>query len=333
MKRVRTLTLCLIAAFALTAIAATIASAEKLPAWGKCEVAEKHEGKYADAGCTEPTKKVFGKPAGGYEWYPLAETSKLPYGEDSKLNYTNSAFEEDGILQPVSEITIAFADGHKITCGALEPETKIILTGAHATTIAPYLRFRGCHDDSSGGECHTLDARSTGEITASVVAWENGKEKSFGKKYEEEEEETFGPSWNGTMTFIEGKRTSNPVVGMVYTTQEKEQPFLQQLVCEGSEDIHAAKVGGHKRGEELVMPIEPVNVMSPSFTARFSQSGGVGQPASLEGKAVKPVEALVNAERWETVGFETTMLFPTELYIGAANRDRQREELELKATP
>jgi hypothetical protein len=159
----------------------------------------------------------------------------------------------------------------------------------------------------------------------STSANENGREKANG-------EPEYGPSWNGAMTFIERRKTSSPAVGMVYTTQEKEQPFLQQLVCEDSEDIHAVKVGGHKRGEELVMPIEPVNEMSPSFTARFSQSGGVGQPASLEGKAVKPVEALVNAERWETVGFETTMLFPTEVYDNSAHNNN-RKEFELKATP
>jgi hypothetical protein len=325
-KRVRTLGICLIAAFAITAIAATSASAEKLPAWGQCEVAENHEGRYGDAGCTQPTRKVFGKYNGGYEWYPLAETSKLPYADDSVLRYTNQAFEQHGLVQPVSETTITFADGDRITCEALHPETKIVLTGAHGTAIAPDLAFRGCHDDSSGGECRTLDGRSTGEITASVVAFVNGVEKANG-----EEEE--GPSWNGTMTFIEGKKTSNPVVGMVYKTQEKGQPFLQQLVCEDSEDIHAVHVGGHKNGEQIVMPIEPVNQMSPSFTAKFSQSGGAEQPASLEGKPVKPLEAEVNAERWETVGFETTMLFPTELYVGPVNHNNQPEELELKATP
>ena len=45
MKNVRTLGICLIAAFALTAIVATTASAERLPAWGQCEVAENHEGR------------------------------------------------------------------------------------------------------------------------------------------------------------------------------------------------------------------------------------------------------------------------------------------------
>ena len=328
MNKVRTLTLCLLAAFALTAIAATTASAEPLPAWGKCEpppeVEGRIEGKYADSGCTEHVGKVYGHYIGGYEWYPLADTSGLGYGEDSKLEYTSGAVKH-GILQPVSETTITFADGNRITCGPLADETLLPLTGPHGATVAPILTFDGCHEDASGGECHTLDARQPEEITLSTLAWENGVQKQEGNT-------AAGPSWNGTMTFIEGKKTSSPVVGIVYRTQEKGEPFMQQLVCE-SEDIKAVKVGGVKAGEEIVMPIEPVNQMSPSFTAKLRQSAGVEQPTTLEGRAVKPLQALVNAERDETVAFETTMLFPTELYVGPVNHNYGREELELKATP
>jgi hypothetical protein len=323
-RYVRMVGLCLAAGVVLAACAATVASA-RLPEWGKCEATESGTGgKYADAGCTEPVRKVYKSYPGGYEWYPLAETSKLRYGEDSKLKYTNAAF-NSGIQQPVSETTITFADGQKISCGALQSETVIVLTGARTTTIAPDLTFGGCRDDSSHGECHTLDARYPEEITASTSAWENGLEKSRG-------EPEYGPSWNGTMTYIEGKQTSHPVVGIVYKTQEKHQPFLQQLVCEESE-IHGVKIGGHKIGEELTLSISPLNTMSPSFTAGLRQSEGRQLPSALEGHSTKPVEALVDAERWETVGFETTMLFPTELYVGPVNHNHQREELELKATP
>ena len=326
MNKVRTLALCLLAAFAFTALAASTASAETLPAWGKCEVAENHEGKYGDAGCTEHVGKVYGHYIGGYEWYPLADSSGLGYGEDSSLKYTGGALENQGILQPVSETTITFADGNRITCEQLRVETLVPLTGPHRTTVAPHLAFDGCHENSSGHECDTTDASTPEEITLSTSAFENGAEKQEGNT-------AAGPSWNGTMTFIEGKRTSSPVVGIVYRTQEKGEPFMQQLVCEESEDIKAVKVGGVKPGEEIVMPIEPVNQMSPSFTAKLRQSGGVEQPASLEGKAVKPLQALVNAERDETVAFEATMLFPTELYVGPINHNHKREELELKATP
>ncbi len=316
--------LCLVASVVLVVSSAAAASA-RLPEWGKCEATESGTGgKYADAACTQPVKKVYKSYPGGYEWYPLIEASKLSYGQDSTLRYTSNAF-ESGILQPVKEMTITFHDGQRISCEGLRSETVIVLTGAHTTTIAPRLAFRGCVEESSGGECGTLDRRSPGEITVSTAAWRNGVEKAEG-------ETEYGPSWNGTMTYIEGKRTSDPVVGIVYKTQEKHQTFLQQLVCEESE-IRGAVVGGHRNGEELTLSISPVNTMSPSFTAGMRQSEGTQLPAAFEGRPAKPVEALVNAERWETVGFETTMLFPTELYVGPINHNSEREELELKATP
>ncbi len=224
------------------------------------------------------------------------------------MQYTNSAF-KSGILQPVSEMTITLGGGgQRITCGALAPESLIVLTGAHVTVIAPDLAFRECVGEQ-GGECHTLDAKFAGEI---VLGEAQAEVKPEG-------EEEFGASWTGTMTYIEGKRTSNPVVGIVYRTEGKRGRFLQQLVCEESE-IRALAVGGHKAGEELTFSIGPVNTMSPSFTSGLRQSEGRQLPVALDGHSkpvpTRPVEALVNAERWETIGFETTMLFPSEMYIG-----------------
>jgi hypothetical protein len=327
MKNVRTLGICLIAAFALAAIAATTASAEKLPAWGQCEVAENHEGKFGDTNCTVPTRKVFGKYNGGYEWYPLAETAHESPGLGSSLKYTNAA-KNSGILQPVSETTLTFADGDKLTCGALESETSVPLTGPRGTTIAPDLAFPECRNEADQ-ECHSLDAAYPYTITLSDNAFRNGDEKAEG-------ETEYGGSWIGQLAYIEGKRTVEPSVGMVYKVElpKEHESFTVQINCEGGEGERALSfvIGGHRSGEELTMPISPVNEMSPAFTTEFRQSGGVQLPASLEGHATKPIEALVDAERWEPIGIEATMLFPTELYNESAH-NHKREELELKATP
>ncbi len=61
MRHVRMLGLCLVAVFALAAVAATSASAG-LPEWGQCYA--KEGGKYANAGCTEKAKKGTGT----FEW-------------------------------------------------------------------------------------------------------------------------------------------------------------------------------------------------------------------------------------------------------------------------
>jgi hypothetical protein len=305
-RHLRTLTLCLLAAFALTAIAATTASAEKLPAWGQCEPTESGTGgRYADAACTQPVKKVYGSYPGGFEWHPLG-TEK-----HSSLEYE----ERDG-PQPVDEATITLHNGQQIVCEGLAGETQIVLNGPHVTTKAPHFEFGGCHD--SEGECHTTDTIVSAGI-GDATAWYHGAEEEPG-------------TWDGTTSFIEGKTNPSPVVGILYKTEHPREPFLQQIDCEG-EAIHAIAVGGDKSGEELTVELSPVNTMSKAFTGDLRQSGGVQLPAALEGHATKPIEALVNAERWETIGFEATMLFPAT-YAGFDNAyNDNREELELKATP
>jgi hypothetical protein len=308
-KYVRMMGVCAVSVIALVAVTSSVAWA-KLPEWGKCEAtATGTGGKYGDAACIVPVRKVYHNYPGGYEWAPLQGE------EPTELEYTNEALKK-GVLQPVSETSVTLAGGQKIACGPLIPETQIRFNGFHATGEAPLLAFQGCKDEQ-GKECHTTDGAFPGEIDT-TTAWEHGKEHEEG-------------SWTGTTTFVEGKGTSDPVVGIVYKTSGKRERFLQQLVCEESE-IHAISVGGHKSGEELVVGITPVNRMSPSFTAGLRQSEGRQLPTALEGHATKPIEALVNAERWETIGVETTMLFP-DMYIGHENPNFERHELELRATP
>jgi hypothetical protein len=63
MKRIRIIALCLVAAFALSAIAAAGASAEEAPEIGRCKkVTVKKSGKYSSATCTAL------KAGGEYEW-------------------------------------------------------------------------------------------------------------------------------------------------------------------------------------------------------------------------------------------------------------------------
>jgi hypothetical protein len=306
MNKVRTLGLCLIAAFALTATAAATASAEELPAWGQCEPTESGTGgRYADANCTQPVRTVYGQYPGGFEWHPLGTE-----------NYSALMYEEDNRPQPVNEATITLANGQEIKCEGLFPGTQIVLNGPHVITKAPYFEVDGCH--TSEGECHSTDTLAFAGI-GSKTAWRNGIEDEPG-------------TWKGTMSYIEGKKSANPVMGIVYKTEHPREPFLAQIVCEG-EAIHGLAVGGKKSGEELTTELTPVNVMSGSFTADLRQSGGVQLPSALEGRPTKPIEALVNAERWETVGFEATMLFPeVDAEFGSAY-NHKRDEFELKATP
>ena len=301
---------CLVAMIAVVAVMAGSASA-KLPEWGKCEVSATHEGKYADAGCTQPVKKIFkkvyGKYTGGYEWTPLVEATG---GNDGAyLEFSRFSSVEQA---PVS---IELASGYSITCGeGLLHETELLLRDATSTT-APLFAYGGCIN-SEGQVCTTAGAANAGEID-DEGAFFKGLEKEPG-------------SWTGKPTFIEGKHGSTPAVGIVYKTEESRGRFFQQIVCEG-EAVHAFIIGGDKRGEELTTEIKPVNTMTHEYTAMLTQRGGVQLPEALEAHSTKPLEALVNGERWETVGIEATMVFP-EAAIESPNNNPPKE-VELKATP
>jgi hypothetical protein len=297
---------CLVTMIVVVAVMTGSASA-KLPEWGKCQASATHEGRYADAGCTEPVRKVYQKYTGGYEWSPLLESTS---GNDgAHLQVT----EGSGVVQ--APVSIELKDGYSITCSTgLLPETEVMLRDATSTT-APDFAYGGCIN-SEGKECVTAGAANEAEIN-DENAWRKGFEKEPG-------------SWTGKTMFIEGRRGSTPAAGIVYKTEEPRGRFFQQIVCEG-EAVHAFVIGGDKRGEELTTEIQPVNTMTEEYTAILKQSGGVQLPEALERHATKPLEALVNGERWETIGIEATMVFP-QITIELPN-SREPHEVELKATP
>ncbi len=315
MTHLRTLTLCLTAAVATLALASVGASAawakEKLPAWGQCEPAPTHEGLYGDPNCVEPVKKVFGKTNGSYEWHPLSEGERTR----SKL-----AYEGGEAPQPVNEASITLPSGQQIKCEGLVPETQVFFTGPHVTKAAPWFEFAGCHTGATYAEettCHSTDVAAVGGI---------GSKNEYYRYLEEEPGD-----WTGTMSFIKGKDTPEPEVGIVYKTENPGERFLQQIICEENGQQLSVLVGGHKKGEQLIMGITPVNTMTREYTTTFRQSGGVQLPASLEGHATKPLQAQVNAGAWGTIGFEATMFWPDSR--GQSNAYNGGEPMELKATP
>ncbi len=315
MKHVRTPTLCVTAAVAAVAFASFGASAawakEKLPAWGQCEPAPTHEGLYGDPNCVEPVKKVFGKTNGSYEWYPIASEG-----------HSGLQYQEDDGPQPVNEATITLASGKQIECEGLAPETEVVLNGAHVIKAAPYFELKGC---APGGTTFTEETRCDSTDAANFGGI--GSNDEYYRFIEGEPGD-----WTGTMSFIKGKDTPEPEVGIVYKTENPGERFLQQIVCEDNGESLELLVGGHKKGEQLTMGITPVNTMTREYTATFKQTAGVQGPAELEGHATKPLQAQVNAGAWETIGFEATMLFPNSRgkYGNAYNGGGP---IELKATP
>jgi hypothetical protein len=304
-RYIRMLGACPVMAAVVIATMTGSASA-KLPEWGTCTASATHEGKYADPGCIQPVKKVYGKYTGSYEWYPLVEaTSGNPGAE---LLY--------GGGREQSPVTITFKDGYQITCsGGLSEETYGFPLRTARSTTAPDFGFAGCVD-SEGGGCTTSGGGNELEIE-SLPEWEKGEKKEPG-------------SWKGEPKFISGKGGPTPVVGMVYQTEEPRGIFYGHIACEG-EAVHAFTIGGEKRGEQLTSQITPVNTMTSEYTATLTQSGGVQGPETLEGHPTKPLYAEVNGNTRETIGIEGAMLF-TSIIVESPNH-KPPFEVELKATP
>jgi hypothetical protein len=310
MQHARTLGLCLMAMFVFTALAASTASARSpLPEWGKCEAVEPgQEGRYANAGCTVPVKKVNHAYPGGYEWYSLDNGESR--ADESLLAYSRH------YAQPTPTVTITVGNELKITCrqgneDAEGAQDEFYLGGSGGRAVGtPYLEFKTCSDNQPGEQkqCHTTDASEDGQI---------GNETAFIDWYEKEP-----GAWLGSMAFLEGKNTFAPKVALEWKTEEPREHFFQQLVCINDYTI---SIGGGARKEALAAEVTPVNQMSPSFTTKLS-------PTLPTVKGTRPLEAKVNVnETWEPITIEATMVF-TEVYPAYGNVNNDKQELELKAT-
>jgi hypothetical protein len=287
-RHLRMVVACLIAVVAVSAIAASGASAG-LPEWGTCGA--QAGGKYYDSGCIAPLSKSARATQGHYEWSPLTS---------GKLASSNA-----GTPEPNSNATFETADGRTITCANLDSQNQLRLNGPKITTEAPLMQWEGC--EAGGQECHASDSSQGGEIST-TDAWE------FGINGEE-------GSWTGALHFLAGKGGPSPTVGLEWTPIGLHRAFFQQISCKAGE-INNLLFGGEKGGEKLTMPITPVNTMSNTFVAALTESHGTQLPTEAEGHPIHGPKALVNAEKWESVGIEGKVEFGPE-----------EGPLELKATP
>jgi len=132
MKRMRIMGLCLVAAFALTAIGAGTASA--LPEVGRC-VAKAGTGKYKDANCTEKAGKLVSEKA--FEFSKGA----------TKVNFTSAGGE--GVLETVS--------GTKVICKTQSATGKYDSDSGVIKEVETVLAsFSGCELPIISASCQTV---------------------------------------------------------------------------------------------------------------------------------------------------------------------------------
>jgi hypothetical protein len=147
MKRMRIMGLCLVVAFAMSAVAATSAFATA-PEFGRCVA--KAGGKFSDSGCT---KEVASK--GKFEWEP---------GAGAKNTFTSK-------MNAGTLATLETVKGTKITCKEESSPGEIKNAKEVAGVVA---KFNGC--ETSGLKCSSA-GKAEGEIVTASLEGVVGVEK------------------------------------------------------------------------------------------------------------------------------------------------------------
>jgi hypothetical protein len=287
MRHVRMLGLCLMAVFAFGAITAAGASA-KFPELGKCAEVETG-GKYTDSACLvkahakgKGEEKVY---EGAYEWKP------------------NSEEEGGGILETsTTAVTFETPAGYKIECSHMQNRSSMFLFNTDQA-ITPLWLLEGCQ--SEGQPCTTLSIGSDPGIISNKLFW-----------LEEE-----GRGWAGKLGFVEGQGTPDPIVGLSFTSDNREtgerEPFFTPISCEGS--LGTVLIGGdnehtHKDGNNsFIGTIGPVDTPVEEFTVTYNSSPpGVQTPDQFGHGKQQYLQAFVHNE-WEPVAITAKMTFEVGL--------------------
>jgi hypothetical protein len=292
-RHVRMLGVCVVAAFAVAAVAAACASAAKLPEWGKCEAtAGNTGGMYADAGCTVPVKKVNGGYLGGYEW-----TSNLSHHQTPELVGSNGRGATTGSW------TFETAAGTKIECSGLgrESETRLLAPKNQRT---PLLEFEECKSaGAGGGECGTPDASIFGE---------EGDITNNPEWFEEEIEPGVIPGWASSLGFIAGKDTSTPTVGVTYGARNRGEKLFEPVVCKSNE-LGTVWIGGERKGgNSFISTISPVDQMSATYTQVSNESApGVQSPERFQTGKQHVLQAFIHGH-WEPLAITGHITYELE---------------------
>ncbi len=304
MRHVRILILCLVTVFAISAIAASAASAKE-PEWGRCVA--KTKGKYTNAKCTSKGK-------GDFEWEKASKASV------SEREFESSTKENAGVLT-----------SHFIFC---EPKDE---------TRQPHCEAGEEEFESEvGTECTnehdhgTIDSKGTGvegvnvEFTGCVAlgVYECSNTATAGKINTE--------VLKGSLGYIDKAKHE---VGLELEPSKKKGTFAT-FSCAGilgitvgaafkeSEGPAYPPKGG---GDAILSPVEPVDVMTTALTQVYSHNEALENlPTHFEGKSAVELEDYLfeptesrHGSRWSRAGQSITVTnHATPAHAG--------EEVELK---
>ncbi|HTZ63238.1 MAG TPA: hypothetical protein VMB51_03975 [Solirubrobacteraceae bacterium] len=312
MRHFRLMTISIVAACALCALAAANASAA-LPEWGRCAKVpvtvkgkEKTKGKYGNANCTEP----------GTEYEFVKGASELPGGTE----ITNTMTSEK------AELETSFGLGTNCT----GETARGFLSGSKEVSDLT-VTFTGC----------AVNLIPTFPCENTYEEFPNELEEEF--RYTPGEIRTF--ALKGKLVYISGKGTSEPVVGLQLEPEQKKGWFAffgcgpkGEAPLPAIKSVVGRKPQGANGGDKIVSPITPINAMGTETTQVYAsavhenpetgeiEDRGVQAPDEINGKPAN-LEALLFFEgesgttEWgKSAQIETAV---TKLSSG--------EELEIKA--
>jgi hypothetical protein len=339
MRHLRMVGLCLVAVFAVAAVAATSASA--LPEWGQCYEKAGHEGVYANSNCTVKAKVVNLKKTGAYEWRKNTAVAKKHFVGGNAPETTG------GVLTSIfTDCNTGTKEGRKV-CPPGEPEIEKGYVGPE------WVECEKEHDSGEAvgtkGVAHVSVKFSGCKLYGSVPC-ANGPEGEI----------QVNPL-KGELGYIK-KATATEVkngvlqqVGILLTPEKAKGEFVKFncggvlgiVVGVGNEKEGAAykpeKTGGY---DGIISPITPVNTMTKTLTQVYTTTGGAlpneattyaekekeyekdeqNIPSHFEGKHIELLEAYtfnpeksIYSSQWSKAGEEVTSVNSPE------------EEAEIKA--
>jgi hypothetical protein len=311
MRHLRMVGLCLVAVFAIAAVAATSASA--LPEWGQCYVQAKHEGKYTDKNCTVKAKVVNLKPTGEFEWRKATEVAKKTFTGEAGAGVLEGKY----ILCATSEGAADTKYGRKgLPCPAGDHEAVFFekpikveceseanhgeITGAKTVAHVSVV-FRGCKVLGSSPCSNTVNE---GEIRVNTL--------------------------KGTLGFV-NKNATPREVGLLLEPAVKKGEFasftcltgqLGTIVGEGNETEGCAYPLKACGGDGIIGAQTPVDEMVTHYSQKFTINEATQEniPSKFEGTApLKVLESyLFNEEepqftsQWSKAGEAITNVTTSE---------------------
>jgi hypothetical protein len=292
--------------FATAGVVATSASA--LPEWGQCYVQAKHEGKYANAGCTVKAKVVNTKPTGEFEWRKGTEVA-------------NKHFHGEGATGVLDTTLIICTPGAKREPGSCASK------GEGEEKLGP-LSVECTHEQNFG------ETKGTKEVTNIAVRFEHcvvlGSTPCSNTPNEGEIQVN---ALKGALGYINKSKKEvgvllEPVVKHGEFAKFSCGGFLTTVVGVGNEKEGAAyspeKTGGF---DGIISPIIPVNTMTNAFTQTYTvNSADENIPSKFEGKHIELLEDYAfnpsepsTSSKWSKAGEAIT------------NVNTPAEEAEIKA--